>query len=77
MCFNVDFVCVELFSKFEELRSQSDTVDCVGQLLLDWVSRKHAPVLLDFLYCSIPTYTYCATCTSVIIFMYWELTLKD
>ncbi|XP_064398733.1 neuroepithelial cell-transforming gene 1 protein-like [Halichondria panicea] len=26
----------EMFSKFEELRSQSDSVDSIGQLLLDW-----------------------------------------
>ncbi len=36
------YTYAELFAKLEEVRSQSDTVDCVGQLLLDWVSM-HTP----------------------------------
>lgn len=61
-------VYLDLLQKFEELRSQGESIDAIGAIMLEWVSvvqLAYCHALIQYMYCSspdihIPIYLFCA-----------------
>ena len=59
---------LDLLQKFEELRSQGESIDAIGAIMLEWVSAAqlaYCHALIQYMYCSSPDLHIPILCTDI------------